>query len=211
MPGRGDDVDPDMSAAFGLTWDYRCPFARNMAEHVITGLQAGAGWDVTWVPFSLSQVHVAEGELDVWDDPAKANTLLAMDAAIVVRDRYPERFLDVHRALFAARHDHGLDLRLPEVVDGVLADHGVDPAAVATEIEAGWPRAAFRKEHTAAAEAHDVFGVPTFIIGDAAVFVRVMTRPGQDGAAARRTVDRVVEAISEWPELNELKHTSIAR
>jgi protein-disulfide isomerase-like protein with CxxC motif len=211
MPDGGDGVDPDMSAAFGLTWDYRCPFARNMAEHVITGLQAGAGWDVTWVPFSLSQVHVAEGELDVWDDPAKANTLHAMDAAIVVRDRYPDRFLDVHRALFAARHDHGLDLRLPEVVDGVLVDHGVDPAAVATEIEAGWPRATFRKEHTAAAEAHAVWGVPTFIIGDAAVFVRVMTRPGQDATAACRTVDRVLDAVTGWPELNELKHTSIAR
>ena len=211
MAGGGGGVEPIMSTAFGLTWDYRCPFARNMAEHVITALEAGADWDVAWVPFSLSQVHVGEGELDVWDDPAKANTLHAMDAAVVVRDRFPRQFLGVHRALFAARHDRGLDLRLPEVVDGVLAEHGVDPSAVAKEIEAGWPRAAFRKEHTLAAEAHAVFGVPTFLIGDAAVFVRVMTRPGDDDVTARRTVDRVLDAVTGWPELNELKHTSIAR
>jgi 2-hydroxychromene-2-carboxylate isomerase len=211
MPGGAGDVDPGMSTAFGLTWDYRCPFARNMAEHVITALEAGADWDVTWIPFSLSQVHVAEGEVDVWDDPARADALHVMDAAIVVRDRFPERFLSVHRALFAARHDRGLDLRLPEVVNGVLADHGVDPSVVAADIDAGWPRAAFRKEHTAAAEAHAVFGVPTFIVGDAAVFVRVMTRPGEDAGAARRTVDRVLDAVTGWPELNELKHTSIAR
>jgi hypothetical protein len=96
-------------------------------------------------------------------------------------------------------------------VDGVLVEHGVDPSVVAAEIESGWPGATFRKEHTAAAESHAVFGVPTFLIGDAAVFVRVMTRPGEDAGVARRTVDRVLDAVTGWPELNELKHTSIAR
>ena len=200
-----------MSTAFGLTWDYRCPFARNMAEHVITGLEDGADWQVTWVPFSLTQAHVAEGELDAWDDPAKASTLHAMEAGIVVRDRYPDRFLAVHRALFAARHDNGLDLRLPEVIDGVLQEQGVDPTAVAKEIDAGWPRAEFRKAHTEAVEGKRVFGVPTFIVGESAVFVRVMDRPGTDAARARRTVERVLDTLSGWPELNEFKHTSIPR
>jgi len=211
MGTQPGDVDPGMTIAFGLTWDYRCPFARNMAEHVITGLEAGADWDVTWVPFSLTQVHVGDGELDAWDDPTKASSLHAMEAAIVVRDRMPAQFLAVHRALFAGRHDQGLDLRVPEVVDGVLAAHGVDPAAVAVELESGWPRAEFRKAHTEAAEARGVFGVPTFLVGDAAVFVRVMDRPGDDAETARRTVERVLEAITGWPELNEFKHTSIAR
>jgi protein-disulfide isomerase-like protein with CxxC motif len=200
-----------MSTEFGLTWDYRCPFARNMSEHVITALEDGADWRVTWVPFSLTQVHIAEGEVDAWDDPAKASTLHAMEAAIVVRDRFPDRFLAVHRALFAARHDRGLDLRLPEVIDGVLTEHGVDAAAVATELESGWPGAEFRKAHTEAVEAKHVFGVPTFLVGDAAVFVRVMDRPGHDAALARRTVERALDAITGWPQLNEFKHTSIPR
>jgi len=97
------------------------------------------------------------------------------------------------------------------VIDRVLADHEVDPAAVAKEVDAGWPRAEFRKAHTEAAEAKAVFGVPTFIVGDSAVFVRVMDRPGADAAVARRTVERVLETITGWPELNEFKHTSIAR
>jgi len=200
-----------MTTDFGLTWDYRCPFARNMAEHVITALEHGADWRVTWVPFSLTQVHVAEGELDAWDDPTKASTLHAMEAAIVVRDRFPDRFLAAHRALFAARHDEGLDLRVPEVIDSVLADNGVDAATVAKEIESGWPRAEFRKAHTDAVESKRVFGVPTFFVGDAAVFVRVMDRPGTDGAHAQRTVERVLDAITGWPQLNEFKHTSIPR
>jgi predicted DsbA family dithiol-disulfide isomerase len=200
-----------MSTDFGLTWDYRCPFARNMAEHVITALEHGADWNVTWVPFSLTQVHVADGELDAWDDPSKASTLHAMEAAIVVRDRFPDRFLAVHRALFTARHDQGLDLRLPEVIDAVLDERGVDTAAVQKEIESGWPRAEFRKAHTDAVESKRVFGVPTFLVGDAAVFVRVMDRPGDDGAHAQRTVERVLDAVTGWSELNEFKHTTIAR
>jgi hypothetical protein len=200
-----------MSTEFGLTWDYRCPFARNMAEHVITGLEHGADWRVTWVPFSLTQVHIGEGELDAWDDPAKASTLHTMEAAIVVRDRFPDRFLAVHRALFSARHDRGLDLRLPEVTEGVLEDHGVDAVAVAREIESGWPRAEFRKAHTEAVDAKRVFGVPTFLVGDASVFVRVMDRPGDDGAYAQQTVERVLDTITGWPQLNEFKHTSIPR
>ena len=59
----------DMSASFSVTWDYRCPFARNAHEHVLTGLEAGADWDVTFSAFSLDQAHVEEGQPAVWDVP----------------------------------------------------------------------------------------------------------------------------------------------
>src|SRR3974390_3934492 len=82
--------------AFAVTWDYRCPFARNAHEHVAVGLRAWAPWDVTFAPFSLSQVHVPEGGTPVWEDPDKARDLLAMLAGIVARDQYPDQFLSVH-------------------------------------------------------------------------------------------------------------------
>ena len=69
-----------MTTSFAVTWDYRCPFARNASEHILTALDGGADWDVTWVPFSLNQAHVEEGDRDVWDDPTKAPSLLAMQA-----------------------------------------------------------------------------------------------------------------------------------
>ena len=72
------------------------------------------------MPFSLSQGHVPEGGTPVWDDPEQAPDLLALAAGVVVRDQYPDRFLAAHVALFAARHDEGLDLRHPEVVASVL-------------------------------------------------------------------------------------------
>lgn len=200
-----------MPQSFAITWDYRCPFARNAHDHVLTALEAGAPWEVNFVPFSLTQVHVAEGDIDAWDDPAQAPALLAMQAGIVVRDRMPDRFLAAHRALFALRHDHGGDLRDPAAIAASLAEAGVDADAVFSEIDDGWPLAEFRKAHTEAAEQHEVWGVPTFVAGGQAAFVRLMTRPDGDADVARRTVERVLDLLTGWPELNEFKHTSIDR
>ena len=200
-----------MTTAFAVSWDYRCPFARNAHEHLIEGLRAGADWDVTFLPFSLNQVHVEEGGLDVWDDPAKADALLAMQVGIVVRDRFPDRFLDVHHALFRARHDEGRDIREEAILRDLLGEHGVDADQVFGEIADGWPIEAFRKEHEAAAGDHKVWGVPTFVKDDQSVFVRLMTRPQGDAALATKTIERVVDLVGGFPELNEFKHTSIPR
>jgi hypothetical protein len=200
-----------MTTSFSVTWDYRCPFARNAHEHVVEGLQSGADWDVRFVPFSLSQVHVKEGEPDVWDDASKAPALLAMQAGLVVRDRFPDKFLGAHRALFQARFDKGGDIRERDVVQGALDDAGVDGSAVLTEVDDGWPLEVFRKEHEIAAGDHSVWGVPTFINRDQAVFVRLMTRPKGDGDLAIKTIERVVDLVGGWPDLNEFKHTAIPR
>jgi protein-disulfide isomerase-like protein with CxxC motif len=196
---------------FSVTWDYRCPFARNATEHLLTALEAGADWNVTWVPFSLNQAHVEEGQPDVWDDPSKADGLLAMQAGIVVRDRWPDSFPAVHRALFAARHDEGRDIRDEGVIRDVLQANGVDADAIFEEIAGGAPLKTFRQAHEQAVGDHDVFGVPTFIADGRAVFVRVMDRPGEDAAQATRTIERTLDLLTGWPELNEFKHTSIPR
>jgi DSBA-like thioredoxin domain len=196
---------------FTVTWDYRCPFARNAHEHILAGLRAGADWNVRFVPFSLGQVHVAEGEPDVWDRPESDTGLLALQAGVVVRDRVPERFYDVHEALFALRHDQGKHLEEPAEIRKVLAEAGVDAEAVFAEIADGSALATVRDEHTAAAQDSDVWGVPTFVIGDQAVFVRLMDRPNGDGDRARHAIDRVLDLLVGFPELNEFKHTSLKR
>jgi hypothetical protein len=197
--------------SFAVTWDYRCPFARNAHEHIVTALEAGAPWDVRFVPFSLNQAHVEEGGADVWDDPEQARNLLAMLVGIVVRDRFPEQFLRVHTALFTARHDEARDVRDADQLRAVLTEQGIDADKVFTEIEDGWPLETFRKEHEAAVGGNQVFGVPTFIAGDRAVFVRLMDRPAGDATLATSTIERVMDLVTGWPELNEFKATSIPR
>jgi protein-disulfide isomerase-like protein with CxxC motif len=199
------------SLSFAVNWDYRCPFARNAHEHLVAALDGGADWEVGFVPFSLSQAHVEEGQPAVWDDPEKAPHLLAMQAGIVVRDRHPEAFHDVHLAFFRARHDESRDLREEAEVQRVLADHGVDPDEVMAEIADGWPLETFRKAHESAVNDHQAFGVPTFMVDGQAVFVRLMTRPQGDAELARSTIEHVVTMAGSRPELNEFKHTSIRR
>ncbi len=195
---------------FAVTWDYRCPFARNGHEHILDGLEAGAEWDVTFVPYFLNQGMGTEGQ-DAWDDPAHQPDLLALAAGVVVRDRFPEHFFAVHRSLFDSRHVDAHDLRDRGVVHAALARTGVDADTVLAEVDAGWPAKVIREEHERCVEELDVFGVPTFIVGEDAVFARLMNRPEGDGAAARATIDGVLDLIGEHPELNEFKHTRLSR
>jgi 2-hydroxychromene-2-carboxylate isomerase len=203
-------LDGRMTRSFAVTFDYRCPYARIAHDHIVTGLRGGADWDVTFLPFSLGQVHVEEGRPSVWEQPSQDSGIVAMQASIAVRDTQPERFVDAHHAVFRHRHVHAGDLRSREALSDVLARHRVDVPAVWDEVDSGRPLATIEKEHTAFAESHRVWGVPTFVVGDSAAFVRLLAPADDDPELAVRTVERLLDQI-EWPLLNELKHTSIPR
>ncbi len=197
--------------SFAVTWDYRCPFARNAHEHVLAGLDAGAEWDVRFVPFSLGQVHVEEEQLPIWERPGDDSGIVALQVGTVVRDEFPGAFRAVHGALFALRHDEGRDIRDESLLRKVLDDHGVDADAVFARITSGDALETVRREHSDVAKSHDVWGVPTFIVGDRAAFIRFMHRPDGDREVGRRTVARVVDMLETFPELNEFKHTTLSR
>ena len=199
-----------MTLQFGITWDYRCPFARIVHKHVVDGLLDGADWKVDFVPFSLGQVHVEDGESPIWERPQDDTGILALQAAVVVRDTAPEVFPLVHRALFEARHAEGAQLREESVLRTLLEANGVDPDPVFAEVATGRPLDTVREEHTRVATELDVWGVPTFMAEGRAAFVRLMDLP-IDGADARRSVERIVDLLTGWPSLNEFKHTSLDR
>jgi protein-disulfide isomerase-like protein with CxxC motif len=202
-----------MTLSFAVTWDYRCPFARNIHEHLVNAQEGGADWDLRYLPFSLGQAHVAEGDTDVWDEPEKDTGIVALQAGVVVRDRFPEEFHAVHRGLFAARHDEGLKLQDPDVVRNVLTTKGVDADEIFAAIDDGTALKQVKTEHEAMVASHNVWGVPTFVSGDEAVFVRIMDRApeGTDQDLSRDTIERIVNLLDAWPNLNEFKHTSIKR
>jgi protein-disulfide isomerase-like protein with CxxC motif len=200
-----------VTRSFAITFDYLCPFARNANEHVIEAMRGGAGWDVTFVPYSLAQGHVAEGETDVWDleAPDRASGILALQVGIAVRDRAPDRFLDVHEALFAARHDQGGDIKDPAVLRDALSSVDVDPDEVFGWLEDGTVRKLLQAEHEAAVRDHQVWGVPTFITDTRAVFVRVMDRPGGDAVAATQRIEHIVDLVDGPVELHEFKQVDL--
>lgn len=196
---------------FSINFDYRCPFARNANEHVVAALRSGAPFDVEFRAFSLTAAHAEEGDPPVFADPAHRSALLALAAGVVVRDRFPERFADAHLSLFAVRHDDADDLREEKVVHRALERAGVDADAVFTEIADGWPFAVIGDEHTHDVDAYGTFGVPTFVVKNSAVFVRLMTRPKGDGARSQALIERIVHMVSDESEINEFKHTRVGR
>ena len=184
-----------MSRAIAVTFDYRCPFAYNGNAAVIAALQDGSDVDFTFTPFSLDQIHVEEGEPAMWErDPSEwGSGVLSLLYGLAVRDAFPDQFFDAHLALFAARHDHGLKLK----DEAVLRD------AVADEVHSGRPLKTLAAEHTEAVDRWSVFGVPTYIEGEEAVFVRFMERGRVDD------LERMLELL-EFTRLNEFKRTRIA-
>jgi 2-hydroxychromene-2-carboxylate isomerase len=195
---------------FAVTFDYLCPFARNAAEVVVRALEAGGPHEVDYRAFSLSQVHLDEGATPVWQAQTPASGVLALQWGLAVRDELPERFPAAHLALFAARHDHGRDLNDPEVLRAAVASAGLDPDEVEKLVATGGPAAALAADHTWAVEQHRCFGVPTFMAGQQAVFVRLMQRPA-DPATAMATLERLLAMVVDWPDLNEFKATRVPR
>ena len=195
---------------FAITFDYLCPFAAVANETVIAALEAGAPHEAEFRAFSLSQVHLGEGDTPAWaSDPAPPG-VLALAWGLAVRDKFPEVFTKLHCAIFQARHLRGANINdeaaLREIVGGV----GLDADEVAGVVAGGEPAKALAADHTELVERYRVFGVPTWIAGDSAVFTRIMQRAA-DAGEATRTVERVLELLTGWPELNEYKHTRIPR
>lgn len=193
-----------MARAIGVTFDYRCPFAYNGNAATVAAMKGGADLDVRYLAFSLDQVHAEEDEPPVWErEPgARGTGVLALLYGIAVRDVFPDKFLDAHLALFAARHDHGQKLGHEDVLREAVASVGLDADAVAEEASSGRPLKTLAAEHTEAVERWGVFGVPTFIEGEEAAFVRFMERGRVDD------LERMLDLLA-WARLNEFKRPRV--
>ena len=195
---------------FTINFDYLCPFARIANEIVIRALEGGADHEVTFRGFSLSQVHTEDGEPEVWRTEPRPSGVTALEWGLAIRDQFREAFPAAHLALFSARHDQGKDINDLEVIREAVASAGIEPDEVAKAVAGGQPVETLANDHTRSVEEHRVFGVPTFFLDDRAVFVRLMQRK-TDPAEARATLDRLLDTLTGWPELNELKATRIPR
>lgn len=192
---------------FAITYDYLCPFARIANEAIVDAIDAGAPYAVTFRPFSLTQNHLGEADVAVWDrGPAdeQGRGVKALLWSLAVRDSFPEHFLAFHKSLFNLRHDEGADLGDGSVLATAAAAAGLDPTGVAEVVASGVPAKTLEAEHTDLVSSHAVFGVPTFVAGNEAVFVRLMDSDQPDD------IDRVVDMLT-WTSLNEFKRTTIPR
>jgi protein-disulfide isomerase-like protein with CxxC motif len=193
---------------FQLSYDYRCPFAKNIHLHVVSALRADADFDVTFVPWTMSQGSRAEGAPDVWDDTSRDAEHLALAVSTSVRDSQPDYFLDVHEALFRARHERAIRLVTEGEIGDVLTPTGVDLVQIFADVASRRPHKVIG-ESFRAFERFEAFGVPTFVVGNDATFVRYMNPPNDHPEESIALIESLVDLMSNESALNEFKHTKV--
>ncbi len=194
--------------SFSLSYDYRCPFAKNIHLHMVAALRAGAEFDVTFSPWTMSQGYRDSNAPDVWDDPLKDADLLALAVSTSVRDLQPESFLDVHEALFRGRHEKAIRLASWGDIEKALEGVAVDLDRVREDV-------ASRRPHRVIGETFrefekvEAFGVPTFVVNADATFVRYMDPPGSDPSVSVELITSLLTLMTNRSALNEFKHTRV--
>jgi predicted DsbA family dithiol-disulfide isomerase len=188
-----------------VTFDYRCPFAYNGNLAVINAIRDGNQIDFRFVPFSLDQVHVPEGEPPMWErDPEEWGTgMRSLLYGLAVRDAFSDDFFDAHIALFAARHEHGKQLADEDVLKEVIASVGLDADAVAEEAWSGRPLKTLQAEHTECVDQYGVFGVPTYLEDGQAAFV--LEPPAEDVDAPSESIDDLFDEALDCPDEHGIK------
>jgi len=197
-----------MARSFAVTWDYRCPYGRIVHDHVVTGLLAGADWNVTFLPYCLGQSNRDPDLPPIWETPRADSGLFALQVGVAARDADPARFPAFHHAVYEYRHTRAGNLNDRDAIAALLVGAGFDPDSVLGVVEGGEPLRTIAREHMQYVNSHEVWGVPTFVVDDKAVFVRLLRTAQGDAGTATATIERILDDIA-WPILNEFKHTSV--
>ena len=194
--------------SFDLSYDYRCPFAKNIHLHVLKALEAGADFNVNFVPWTMSQGYQEDGAPGVWNDPSFDAEHLSLAVSVSVRDEQPDLFLAAHGALFRARHEQSIRLVTIEEIDRVLRPLGVDMEQVCIDIASRRPHEVIGKSYEEFST-YEAFGVPTFVVNGDATFVRYMVAPNGDAAESVKIIEALITLMALEPNLNEFKHTRL--
>ena len=197
-----------MARQFAVTFDYRCPFARNGHESVVAGLRDGPRLGRHASCRSRStRCTSRRASRPVWErDPAEWGTgVLALLWGIAVRDAFPDHFLDWHIAAFAARHDDGAKIAKAEVL---ARDRDVGRSRRRRRRGRGRVGPAAQDARRRAHRSRSSAGTCSASRRSSSA-----SRPCSCASWTAGTpddIDRVLDLL-EWTDLNEFKHTSVPR
>lgn len=116
------------------------------------------------------------------------NSRRALETAVAVERVAPLAFAAFHRGLFAAHFVEGLAIDHPDVLAGLLAEAGADPATVTEALEAGAATGVLDAAREAAYDA-GASGTPSWLIEGRALIAGLQPRDRYE-----RVVDRLLAA-----------------
>lgn len=125
---------------------------------------AGRGFTLEQAKASV-QPRADELGLPFAGTPVVISTGPALLVAELVRERHPERFEELHGALFRAYFAHGRNLAQPEQVEAVCQELGFAPGIVAEAM--GSPKyEEIIARSMEEARGYGINGIPTWIVND---------------------------------------------
>ncbi len=199
---------------FIYTFDYRCPFARNMTELIYYANKFDDKFKVDPIPLCLDQFHVEPDEMNIWDLEDRDKYLVALLSFNVVKEYFPDEMWKFHMEMFLSRHDLGINLRSEEQVLKVLKKVGfndTDALFVIEEAKSDKVVKSYAESHIELVEKYEVFGVPTIVLADSAVFVRLMERTIKPSQKAVEKLEYIIGMVEGHPDINEIKHTIVPK
>ena len=179
-------------ASFAVSFDYRCPFARNAQEAVVDRIARGRDWDVAvprrsrWTRCTSGGRAARLGTRPRRTGHRRARVGVGHRGARRVPRPLPRL---ARRRCSPPATTTARSSRKSDVLARDRTSVGLDPDAVAAEVASGRPLATLAAEHTEAVKNYAMFGVPTFVVGERAAFVRLMER---DNAGRHRPPARPV-------------------
>lgn len=192
-------------------FDVMCPWAYQTSRWL---REAAAQRDlaIDWRLFSLEEVNHVEGKRHPWERPwAYGWSMLRV--AVVLRRRSVEEIDRFYAAAGAALHEQGRRVHERAVLEAVMDEAGLDPAAVEASLADPSVDDEIRADHQRVLDAGG-FGVPTLFVQRAGdpeptpLFGPVVA-PAPTGPAAGRLWD-LVAGWAEFPHLYELRRPKAA-
>ncbi len=197
-------------AAVDVHVDLMCPWAYQSSLWLRT-VRDETGLDVRWRWFSLEEVNHTEGKKHPWERPWAWGWSLLRIGAWLARGEGggdaagPADAVDRWCAAAGrALHVEGRKVHTPEVAAAVLAEAGLDPAAVHDAIDDPTTHDDVRADHRRVTGLGG-FGVPTLVFaGERALFGPVVREAPDEPAAAVRLWELVTGWL-EFPALYEMR------
>jgi predicted DsbA family dithiol-disulfide isomerase len=189
--------------------DVLCPFAYRASQWLDQlQQQRPDALVIRWRLFSLEQVNTpADSDWRIWQQAAdypgrpgsnpRYRALPAFWALAAAQRQGPAAFDAVRRALFDARHGHGLDLVDLAGIRAVVSGCGLDMARYDADVADRDVLGQLQVDHEAAVAHYRAFGVPTICFDDQhAIYLKLALVPPDDDA---------------WPFFEELRRSITGR
>jgi|GEM_PF-6076271 predicted DsbA family dithiol-disulfide isomerase len=189
-----------------ITYDYRCPFTWNFHSHLFSYLKSQP-IEVDFQPFFLDATHIEESADKFWQSATAFENSRALRLSLVVKEKANEKFNYFHRGVFELRFKNFKDVNNVDVLKELCSTLNIDQELVKIG-EDGQYLDKLREIHENLVSKYEIFGVPSVILENKSVFVRLMNESNED-LRSEKLLSFIINALKDFPELNEFKHTKL--